>query len=63
MRPLVADEKRRAHKLGEEYEYPVIFELNKIRIKWEQSVQPVLVTSSFFLIEAKRTYSRAPPER
>ena len=48
MRPLVADEKRRADKLGEEYEYPVIFELNKIRIKWEQTVQPVMV-SLFYL--------------
>ena len=48
MRPLVADEKRRALKLGEQYEYPVIFELNKIRIKWEQIAQqplPSLVSS------------------
>ena len=46
MRPLVADEKRHSLKLGEEYEYPVIFEINKIRIKWEQvaKVQPSLVS-------------------
>merc|ERR1711892_809883 len=54
MRPLVADEKRRAHKLGEEYEYPVIFELNKIRIKWEQSVQPVLSTTRTVVLEQQK---------
>ena len=37
MRPLVQDEKRQAIKYGEKYEYPVIFEKNKIRIKWEDS--------------------------
>merc|ERR1711892_450153 len=42
-----------AHKLGEEYEYPVIFELNKIRIKWEQSVQPVLSTTRTVVLEQK----------
>ena len=55
MRPLVADEKRRADKLGEEYEYPVIFELNKIRIKWEQTVQPVMV-NYYFLLFLKINY-------
>ena len=51
MRPLVADEKRRSLKLGEEYEYPVIFEINKIRIKWEQvaKVQPSLVSDIVFV--------------
>ena len=37
MRPLVQDEKRQAIKYGEKYEYPVIFEKHKIRIKWEDS--------------------------
>ena len=37
MRPLVQDEKRRAEKYGEKYEYPVVFENNKIRIKWEDT--------------------------
>ena len=40
MRPLVAEEKRRTEKLGEQYEYPIIFEMNKIRIKWEDTKPP-----------------------
>ena len=57
MRPLVRDEKRRSEKYGEKYEFPVIFEKNKIRIKWEDTttVKPkVLLT---LLVRMKCNYA------
>ena len=53
MRPLVQDEKRRAIKYGEKYEYPIIFELHKIRIKWEDSkiVQPPIQEPSSKMVD------------
>ena len=66
MRPLVQDEKRQAIKYGEKYEYPVIFEKNKIRIKWEDSkivqhtpptpVKETKTVSSYTLLALCRDY-------
>ena len=35
MRELAQDEKRKALKCGDKYEFPKIFKLNGIKVKWE----------------------------
>jgi len=64
LRPLLMAERRKAESLGDKFQYPDIFEINNIKVKWEDRKfsDPDLVVSPPSLKKMKKSEPESPKQ-